>query len=640
MRINNNLMAMNAHRQLGINGMNASKNIEKLSSGMRINRAGDDAAGLTISEKMRGQIRGLNQASRNAQDGISMIQTAEGNLSETHAILQRMRELAVQASSDTTQRDAIQNEVTQLTSELNRIGNTSEFNKMKLLNGGNGVTKSVTVGTTTAGAVGAGTGVVSGFSIVNASTAGSTGAQGTGTSAAAFGANGNVTIETVGNTAELNGYSFVFDADDDSTGAVTVNTTTKTIHIGFDWDDDSGNAPADKSALAAAINTALGGAGVTATVGVTVSGSFTPADFASAGTVTFDNTGSAAVTEDLGEYEFDVTTNFAAGDRISIGGRTLNITPGADLDATATNIKTAIDADATLSARFDVTVAGSTVTLTEKTGQATGADLTAPTVSGVATPGVYNFDARAMTKDEKLTIDGQELTITTGGDANATAAELKTLIANNTTLNAKYAVTGSGANIVLTQKTGQESATAPAVTTTTAPGTGFEARLQIGANTGQSFTVKIADMRSLALGISSTLQNAPKTVTVDGKTYTVAWTQAKDVNNGTDDTGVEYAVDLSSADNATAAIQVFQDAIDTVSSERSKLGAYQNRLEHTINNLDASAENEQAAESRIRDVDMAREMMQFTKNNILQQAAQAMLAQANQQPQGVLQLLR
>ena len=138
MIINHNMNAMNAHRQMGINTVQSGKAMEKLSSGLRINRAGDDAAGLAISEKMRGQIRGLDQAARNSQDGISMIQTAEGALNETHSILQRMRELAVQASNDTNTKDdrsQIQKEINQLTSEVNRIGNTTEFNTQKLLNG-------------------------------------------------------------------------------------------------------------------------------------------------------------------------------------------------------------------------------------------------------------------------------------------------------------------------------------------------------------------------------------------------------------------------------------------------------------------------------------------------------------------------
>ena len=138
MIINHNMNAMNAHRNMGVNNNNAAKAMEKLSSGLRINRAGDDAAGLAISEKMRGQIRGLDQAGRNSQDGISMIQTAEGALNETHSILQRMRELAVQAANDTNtteDREKLQLEISQLVSELNRIASTTEFNTKPLLDG-------------------------------------------------------------------------------------------------------------------------------------------------------------------------------------------------------------------------------------------------------------------------------------------------------------------------------------------------------------------------------------------------------------------------------------------------------------------------------------------------------------------------
>ena len=151
MRINNNMLAINTHRQLGISTTAGAKSMEKLSSGYRINRAGDDAAGLSISEKMRGQIRGLTQASRNSQDGISMIQTAEGALNEVHAILQRMRELAVQASNDTnvtTDRNAIGSELEELGKEIERIKDNTEFNTQKLLNGkaGSGGTVNLQVG--------------------------------------------------------------------------------------------------------------------------------------------------------------------------------------------------------------------------------------------------------------------------------------------------------------------------------------------------------------------------------------------------------------------------------------------------------------------------------------------------------------
>ncbi|MBC2723565.1 MAG: hypothetical protein HGJ98_06665 [Desulfosporosinus sp.] len=164
-------------------------------------------------------------------------------------------------------------------------------------------------------------------------------------------------------------------------------------------------------------------------------------------------------------------------------------------------------------------------------------------------------------------------------------------------------------------------------------------QMQIGANAGQSFSVDINDMRSAALKVAGT-EDATQTVIDNGVSYTAKFTSAKTVTNGTTSDGAEAALDVSTHENATAAVKVINNAIEAVSAERSKLGAFSNRLEHTITNLGTSAENMTAAESRIRDVDMAKEMMQFQKNNILSQAAQAMLAQANQQPQGVLQLLR
>lgn len=405
MIINHNIAALNTHRQLSANTANTNKNIEKLSSGLRINRAGDDAAGLAISEKMRGQIRGLDQASRNAQDGISLIQTAEGALNETHSILQRMRELSTQAASDTNttqDRDELQKEMNQLTSEINRIGNTTEFNTQKLLNG------------------------------------------------------------------EKDG--------------------------------------AEVKAVAAV----------------------------------------------AGEYSI------------------------------------------TLGATSNIVIDGKT----------------------------FTYDAAG---------DG------TGGKFKD-AASLALAIAADAVLKDKYTASDDTGKLKLVQKTGFESATAPVTTggtlATTTPGvTKVDAvaadptktmKFQIGANQNQSLSLDIADMRASALGISITgTANAKLGVT-----------------DGTNNTVTEQALDIGSADNAAKAITTVQSAIDKVSSERAKLGANQNRLEHTINNLGTSSENLSAAESRIRDVDMAKEMMEQTKNNILAQAAQAMLAQANQQPQGVLQLLR
>ncbi|WP_188454960.1 flagellin N-terminal helical domain-containing protein [Virgibacillus oceani] len=397
MRINHNIAALNTYRQLTGNQANASNSLQKLSSGLRINNAADDAAGLAISEKMRGQIRGLEQAQTNAQDGISMIQTAEGALNETHSILQRMRELATQAANDTnteSDRNEIQKEINQLTSEINRIGNTTEFNTQKLLKGG-----------------------------------------------------------------ELTDIAVTEDTASDAT------------------------APG------------------------------TP-----------------------GVYTFDIGGSVKAGDTITIGN----------------------------------------VTLTE----------------------------------------GTDFTI--GADDNETATAIKDALDNGTT----YTAAVTGTEITITEQTASGNA-APEVTI----GTGFNATFQVGANEGQSMSIQIDDMRAKALGLTGTAGDPN-------------FTDSNNVTDGTNNTTVEAALDVSTHESAANAITIINDAIEEVSAQRSNLGAYQNRLDHTINNLGTSAENLTAAESRIRDVDMAKEMMAFTKNNILTQAAQAMLAQANQQPQGVLQLLR
>ncbi len=371
-----------------------------------------------------------------------------------------------------------------------------------------------------------------------------------------------------------------------------------------------------------------------------------------AGKANGDNTvtaGTTKVTEVRGVYTVDVDTNFAAGDKLVIGGQTLTagttnsastFKVGADTDATATNIAAAINLNATLGAQYAATAGGSKIALTEAATKATGVDLADPSVSGDATAGEFTFATQALSAGSSVTIDGQKLTLVTGGTEAETAAEIKSLAEANTTLNAAYDVTVTGSDITLTQKSGQESTSSPSLSYEVAAGAGFNATMQIGANTGQSTAIEIEDVRAEALKVGSSTAPTTQTVEVEGKQYTVAWTSDKVVTNGTENVGTEYALDVSTHDNATAAVKVIDTAINEVSTQRAKLGAFQNRLEHTINNLDASSENLVAAESRIRDVDMAKEMMTFQKNNILQQAAQAMLAQANQAPQGVLQLLR
>ncbi len=455
MIINHNIAALNTYNKLSANNATSSKALEKLSSGLRINRAGDDAAGLAISEKMRGQIRGLDQATRNAQDGISLIQTAEGALNETHSILQRMRELAVQAASDTNtdgDRAEIQKEITQLKAEITRISTDTEFNTKKLLNGNMG--KLLTD---------LGTGSV-------AFKAGVSGLAATGSD---LGGSYQLVLAAVGtNTAAINSNSI-------ATGLAAANITAQTgQHAEY------GHYRLEVS--------------------------------------NFGSTADLTLTGPDGQTY--TSTGAGLGADISLGGITFAFS------AHAITGNGALD--------FDFTANGLQINLTgDKT---------------VTTTAIASYAG------EKLNIGGFEFTLQT----------------NHGILNDQINMTVQDKSV----------------------------KFHIGANAGQNVTLAINDMSATALRVND--------------------------------------IDLSTQTGANAAITTIETALETVSSERAKLGAMQNRLEHTINNLTTSSENLSASESRIRDVDMAKEMMNFTKTNILSQAATAMLAQANQQPQGVLQLLK
>ena len=428
--------------------------MEKLSSGLRINRAGDDAAGLAISEKMRGQIRGLDQASRNSQDGISMIQTAEGALSETHSILQRMRELAVQSSNDTNtnaDRKEIQKEVEQLKSEINRISDNTEFNTQKLLNGSLGA-----VGSSSDSAV---------ATVESAS----------GLKVGDY----DLTVTQSATQATAVAGTTTFDGTD--TGLTGKELTLNGVKIDFsDMSDTAGIAD-----VVNRINSYSEETGIVAT----------------------DSTNTVALS--TSQYGSEANLTIGGADAAEFGGA---VTAGADTEVTIE-------------------------------------------------------DENGVT--EALTGNGQ--------DVNYRGSELK-----------------------VTDTTGTGTATLTVASS--------GATLQIGANKDQNISVDINEMSTATLGDSVK--------------------------------GFVKDIDVQSQDGSNKAIDTLDAAIAEVSSERSKLGAVQNRLDHTIANLDNSSENLSAAESRIRDVDMAKEMMEMTRANILSQASQSMLAQAQQQPQSVLQLLQ
>ncbi|QEK11311.1 flagellin protein [Crassaminicella thermophila] len=558
MRINHNLMAMNTHRQLGIGQFNAARSMEKLSSGYRINRAGDDAAGLSISEKMRAQIRGLNQASRNAQDGISMIQTAEGALQETHSILQRMRELAVQAANDTNveiDRESIQGEIEQLKSEIDRIAGSTEFNKQTLLKGDGKVNLDRTTLVTNSKLSGGNT-VYTQAKQVSTMSGGASGIAASG-AYAEFTLNGEkIRIDIAAGNAEGKASGSIYN--------VTGNSAT--VNAKATWGGTSGNnaikAYADALDQVIAANDKL------------------------AGNYDARISGTALIIEATATGDFKGDAGNIAAAVFSVSG---NITEGGDVLGSTTDVQAM------------------------KTIELSG-------ISGLTTSTTFSDDLNALI-GKGLTINGKQIEFYNANDGkyegdaigvnisdayaetNSTsgAAAVAKAIADQVDIDG-VVLSASGTNLVVKAEAGLGKDGNNIEFTDGGVQEDFKAEFQIGANQSQTMEIKIGDMRSDALGIKD--------------------------------------LDLSTKEGAQAAITTLESAIAKVSTQRSELGAFQNRLEHTIKNLDTSAENLQASESRIRDVDMAKEMMEFTKNNILQQAAQAMLAQANQAPQGVLQLLR
>ena len=433
MVVQHNMQAANANRMLNVTTSAQSKSTEKLSSGYKINRAADDAAGLSISEKMRKQIKGLDRASTNAQDGVSCVQTAEGALTEVHSMLQRMNELAVQSANGTnseTDRKAIQDEVDQLSKEIDRVSETTKFNETYLLKGDNGSN-----GNTKAFAAGDTIGTVDGVTV-----------KAKKTTAATLSDNGDVKIGTV-------------------------QLVSSNADITIEKADDA-------------------------------------------------NSKSANVTKVVSDG-----TNV-----------TVTLKDGKEETDTVANIKTKYEIDGTKKGTAIIS-------------KALKAETTNAEISGTYTG---NLDKLAVGADVNA-----KLAIGSAG-TSALSSDTKALILN----------------------------------------------LHVGADSESTNKISIAIDSMSAKGIG-----------VNG-------------------------LDVSTEAGATNSIDTIKDAIQKVSSQRSSLGAVQNRLEHTINNLDNVVENTTSAESRIRDTDMAKEMVNYSKNNILAQAGQSMLAQANQSNQGVLSLLQ
>ena len=462
MVVQHNLTAMNANRMLGITTNAQSKATEKLSSGYKINRAADDAAGLSISEKMRKQIRGLDKASSNAEDGVSAVQTAEGALTEVHSMLQRMNELAVQASNGTnssTDRQAIQDEISQLTTEIDRVAETTKFNESYLLKGDNAKTK-------------------------------------------------NVYME--GHDAGLK-------------GTLTDEATSATFTV------KGGDLDAGKSVT-------IGGKEYT--IGASV---------------------------DEGKKMLGATYDGSV--KAKINGVEYTLVANGDEDTAANKLEKAT-IEAMIKGGVTVEVGGKSATV----------------LTDGNTDGIDDNDSSVITAAKAVELMTTELTA-----------------ANNIGTVDKAATVAAGA--------------------------------AYDATNGVTFTITkgyatVADKLSFNLHVGSDADMTNK-ITVEIETMSAKNLGIKGLNVA-DETGL----------GATYAVDAIADAVQKVSEQRSALGAVQNRLEHTIANLDNVVENTTSAESRIRDTDMAETMVEYSKNNILAQAGQSMLAQANQSNQGVLSLLQ
>mgnify|MGYP000256861410 FL=1 len=563
MVVQHNMSALNANRMMNITTSSVSKSTEKLSSGYRINRAADDAAGLSISEKMRSQIRGLSQASTNAQDGISLIQTAEGALNESHSILQRMRELSVQAANGTEtddDREAVNNEIKQLQDELTRISDTTEFNTMKLLDGSlDEGSSSIDYKSSQAGA----------FTTVD-------------------GTAGSYEADAITGIKGLDGK----DGDDKVTYKLSYTDgdgNAKEITIDFtfvrDETDAAKQTPDGKGYLVAADGTRY-----TTAAGAKAATGITDAELSSAILSELKKTDLAdtfKISSTANKLTFEAKTTGTKEPVITHAavGSTKDGVTQADA-VTAITATDATDDTLVLNAASQAAYTGaSTENIEDNIFEVGGKKFLFATAAGIEK------------MDKKAYSDVTIVETAGAAPAAAEAAKMANLITQKTGL--KTLVSDNAANAAA----GTAAAgTFIAIKASASEGKGMT--LQIGANEGQTMDFTIKNMSAKALG-------------VDG-------------NN----------IDLSTQDSAKKATTTIDSAVKLISAQRSQLGAVQNRLEHTINNLDTAAENTQTAESRIRDTDMAKEMVEYSKNNILLQAGQSMLAQANQSNQGVLSLLQ
>ncbi len=751
LRINQNVLSLSTYGSVSKTASRLEKSIQKLSSGLRINSAADDAAGLAISEKMRRQIRGLSRATLNAQDGISMIQTAEGALGESHSILQRMRELAIQSSNDTltsNDRLEIQKEVGQLKSDLDRISRNTEFNTKKLLDG----SQSALVSASSKSVTGLVNGAVQGgdYSVdLNLLHAGISQMQRsqilTVKGASGELANGGTQLQSIAQFYDANGV-FVLETPQ----ALSINGNGRTVSLTLDGqmslDNLAGelqNAVISKAGLeiqnsrVATINTVQ-----TQIAGLGGYVEITSGYVGSNGEVSFSGDQKVidalglSISRDAANNRVEMTTRDGFGNIKSVKTESdvaTNLLSGIDVKFTSQAAQIAgtagLEAGLFIAAaeNMDLSIGSGTVTITVASGFWTMEGLARSINHQIATAAGTVADAPLQGLSAAV-VEG-EIRLTYEKPATAaTSLSTSILIANAsaTTLgfvNGSYSGFVGGvkdqantewgfSRFVASSKSGIAAGTAIQMSVTDGVAAGFAITIMETLGTA-AVDLVLADMRSfkeVQASVNATLGAATAAVRLDqhggamaftslhvGKYHesanaytsmvtvnmtanvTAVFMQSKfGIKEGTAkgfgdanfrlhivdnspqfhigaDQGQSMAismsnmsaealgvddVDLTTVRGASAAMAKINKAIDLVSAERSKMGAFQNRLEFAINNLRNTHSNLTSAESRIRDADIAMEMIEFTRNQIISQSGTAMLAQANMVPQGVLQLLQ
>ena len=593
MKINHNMGAMNSGRNMKVKGKDSSKSMEKLSSGLRISSAGDDVAGLSISEKMRAQIRGLEQASRNAGDGITLIQTAEGALNETNSILQRMRELSVQSINDTnneSDRNAIQTEINSLTSEINRIANNTEYNTKKLLTGGDG----------------------KGIKAIN------------------LDFNGTEVTHTKGNDAVTKGMKVGVEISPNLSSSIMpqpdgFNFELKGVALSVRYVSDKANNVGH-------IQYANYG-------GVITGGNITITNTDNGTIAASDVEKVAKSTAELFQKQIDSNATLNGEFKAYNKGSQI-IIEALDSNGTVSNAEMKVTGIASSSNGLTITDVntGNTVvngtTIGKQDIPAKGASTTIDFSNVAATLD----DIKALV-DAGMSINGQTIQFFDSTDGpykgKAIGIDIKGVTNAEQLVDAIITQTQNKLHGVELTKDGNSKL----VITSTTKGEhskleifngnsynkDIEISLQVGSNENQSMLVSIGEMTAKGLGLVGV-----------GDGFRTVY----EVDDGEGNYNVECSLDVTTAKNAQNAIGIIDEATKKVSTQRSALGAYQNRLQYVVNNLNYSAENTISSESKIRDTDMALEITKNAKSNVLLQAAQSMMAQANSAPEQIIQLLK